>query len=79
MLVEDLIALLNEYPMDMKVALTSVGGGFSNVEFVDNMQLVLDYNAASTGRGLHEDLDYVEVVNPDVLESHVIEEYIVIK
>lgn len=79
MLVEDLIAMLSEYPPDMKVALTSVGGGFSDVEFVDSMQLVLDYNNARTGRGIHEDFDYVEVVNPDIIESHIVEDYIVIK
>ena len=79
MIVEDLMSLLSEYPSDMKVAITAIGGGFNDVTFVDNMTLVTDYNSEKSGRGLHEDQDYVEIINPDSLSVYLNEEYIIIK
>lgn len=79
--VEDLIEILSKYPPTMKIGLTGIEGGFYNATYIDEMELVLDYNAKGTARGAHEDIDYVELMceDEDDLSNYDTETYLIIK
>lgn len=77
--VEDLIDILSTLPRGMTVMCRGPAGGFKEVEFVDEMQLVLDVNDTSTRMGPHEDYDLVEVVKPSLLDEHEVVECFVLK
>ena len=80
--VQDLIEILNEYPADMEVTITYGKGGFNPLSIVDVMTLVTNYNEgrnSNGSRGIHEDYDYVELIDEDNLENYTYQEYLVIK
>lgn len=80
MRVDDLILILSKYPPDTKVALTGTEGGFYDVTYMDEMELILNYNNLHSGRGQHEDKDYVEMVDDNFdINSHQTETYLIIK
>ncbi len=81
--VKELIEILSEYPSDMEVTITYGKGGFNPVTIVDFMTLVSNYNEgknlSSFNRGLHEDYDYVELIDEQNIQNYSIQDYIVIK
>lgn len=81
MTVNDLIDILSKYPLELKIAITGLEGGFHDVTYIDEMTLVTDYNDTRNGRGPHEDIDYVEVMLSDQeeLTDYHAENYLVIK
>ncbi len=79
--VSELIDILNEYPGDMEVTITYGKGGFNPITIVDHMTLVSNYNKSNShsNRGLHEDYDYVELMDEDNIKNYNVDDYLVIK
>lgn len=79
--VEELIDILQNYPPDMKIAISGTEGGFNDITFVDEMVLALDYNDSRSSRGIHEDFDFAEIMlgEDDDMNNYEKEEYLVIK
>lgn len=79
MTVDDLIEMLQELPPHMPVMVRGVAGGFEEINYVDEMTLVMDYHLDGDGMGNHEDYDLVDALNPDALAEHSTQECVVLK